>query len=115
MPSALRNEALCVERQPRDSRRLNRLIAKSLREAGLEIYLADTGMCHEQLRYRVTYVDTWWWDWGTYLSTMTIEVVDVSNDEIVAFGESAHEGMFGIRKSPQAIIDVAVEALLRAE
>lgn len=115
MPSAIRSQAMCVERQSNDRRKLDLLIVESLSDTGLDAHAADTGWCPKRHRYRVTYVDTWWWNWGTFLSTMTVEVADLSNDEIVAFGEAAQASIFGFRKSPREVIDVAVEALLRAE
>ena len=115
LPESLRKVVFCVERQPKDTRNLGVQIAESLREAGLAATSADTGMCRDEPRFRITYIDNWSWDFRVFLAKMTVEVIDISTDEIVAYGESYQGSDAAMGMSFRDVIDGAVVALLESE
>lgn len=115
LPDELRSIAFCVERHSRDQRNLALQIADSLRASGLGATTSDAGACPEESPYLVTYIDNWVWDIRMYLSKLTIEVLDASNGEIVAFGESNQPSLAALGSSHRDVIDRAVSQLLGVE
>ena len=115
LSEALRSDAFCVERQSTDSRNLAIQIGESLRRAGLRVKTVKTGQCQNESSYRIVYVDSWFWLSPAFLSRMTIEVIDPSNDEILAYGESNQAAGLPGRMPHRSVIDRAVRTLLRSE
>jgi hypothetical protein len=112
MPAALRPHPLCVERQPKDSRDLATTIAESLRTEGLDAQAAEPGACPADVLHHVTYIDNWNWDMRMYLKRVTIEVIDASTGEILAFGEAQQDSLGSLGLTHRDVIDRAAAQLV---
>ena len=80
--------SICVEQHQAASRNLAQEIAEALRAEGVHATSAGPKLCPADAPYKVTYLDNWSWDLRMFLAKLTVEVVDTSTGEIVAYGES---------------------------
>ena len=58
------------------------------------------------------HLDNWSWDMRMFLGKLTIEVLDASSGEIVAYGESSQDSLGALGTSHRDVIDRAVAALI---
>lgn len=112
IPTTVRAQRLCVERQPKDTHDLATIVAESLRAAGFDAYPGDGGVCTDDAPYRVTYIDNWQWDMRPYLCRMTIEVSDGATGEILGFGESQQASLAALGDTFRDVVDRAVSKMV---
>lgn len=115
MPGSIRELPLCVERHRKDSRNLAKQIAEALRAEGVYAISARPKHCPDDAPYKVTYLDNWSWDLRMFLAKLTVEVVDSTTGEIVAYGESTQDSLGAMGMTHRLVIERAVSALLGSE
>ena len=100
-----------VERQPKDERKFDELIAERMSARG---YKAVSGAVRPaNATYVVTYTDRWMWDMRMYLYNLRIELHDANNGATVGFGESMQSSLAAMGKTFPQIVDTALDQLFK--
>lgn len=97
-----------VEKQPKDKRNFDQLIAASLRREGLNV-ASDP---NESADFTVTYVDKWYWDMRTYLIDLRIDIRDTKTGTLIGTARSYQTSLAAMGKSHEEIIDNVVEIVI---
>ncbi len=101
-----------VERQPNDSRNLNKNISEVLTARGIKASYGEPGDAPESAEYIVTYIDRWQWDMRMYLSSLRIEAREKSTSQIVGYGESGQSSLASMGKSFDDIVNRTLDQML---
>lgn len=110
-PDAYGSEVF-VERQPKDSRELNKIIAQQLRSRGFTANTGERGDAPDSAKYFVSYIDQWYWDMRMYLRNLKIEMRDSETNYIVGYGQSEQSSIPAMGKSFQDIVNRALDEML---
>lgn len=97
-----------VLHQPQDERRLDRIIADSLRARGLDASADAT----DPTDYLVSYVDRWQWDMRMYLIDLRIDIRDAKTNVLLATGRSYQTSLAAMGETHQGIVERAVDVLV---
>lgn len=105
---ARQRTTLVVQHQPKDERRLDRVLVEVLRARGLDAVLAEEG----RAGLRVTYLDRWYWDFRMYMVDFRVDVRDPETEALLATGRSYQTSMVAMGETFRSVIERAVDAMM---
>jgi hypothetical protein len=104
VPPELKSSSLqyFVEKQARDARGIDQLIARELRARGLKAENGPASARPAECDVLVVYEDRWQWDMTNYLLFLRIDLRDSATNVLLATGSSYQTS--GARKPQAAIV-----------
>lgn len=96
-----------VRHQPQDKRRLDQIIADTLRARGLKVVPENANP-----EYIVSYIDRWQWDMRNYLIDLRIDVRDSQTNVLVATARSYQTSLSAMGETHRSIVERTVDVLL---
>jgi len=101
-----------VEHRLADGRNLDQLVARELRALGYEASAGAATMMPRDTQLVVEYVDTWDWEFKTYMIEFDLQVRDERTDRTLATGHRYRPSEV-LSSTPEAMIRSVVQAVFK--